>query len=88
MNGTIYPELRVGMQKVVLTNGETVLIYDTSGPYSDENATTDLAKGLPKVRDSSLLRDVKTQLSAAKAGIITPEMEYVAIRESMGVGSL
>lgn len=87
MRGTIFPDLRVGMQKAVLTNGETVLIYDTSGPYGDENVTTDPKKGLPRVRDLWPLRDVKTQLSAAKAGIITPEMEYVAIRESMGVGS-
>jgi len=66
LKGELYPSLRVGMREVSLTptvtideNGEkvfheneSVLIYDTSGAYSDENISIDLKKGLPKFRSS------------------------------------
>ena len=54
MNGTLFPFIKVGMQKVNLTptvdivNGERVttpnapvFIYDTGGPYTDTNIKTD-----------------------------------------------
>ncbi|MDN5891555.1 MAG: phosphomethylpyrimidine synthase ThiC, partial [Psychrobacter sp.] len=102
-------------------------VYDTSGVYTDPNASIDLTKGLPKLRegwikergDSEQLsglsssygqaraRDISTanlrfahidkprrakavdgkagnvtQLHYARRGIITPEMEFIAIRET------
>ncbi len=101
-----------------------VLIYDTSGPYTDPMVKIDIRRGLPSVREqwiidrgdtevlgrlssaygnerladaglSSLrfaeLRQPRrakaganvTQMHYAKRGIITPEMEYIAIRENL-----
>ncbi len=31
---------------------EDVVVYDTSGPYTDTNYTVDLQKGLPKLREN------------------------------------
>ncbi|HEY0633871.1 MAG TPA: phosphomethylpyrimidine synthase ThiC, partial [Gammaproteobacteria bacterium] len=100
-----------------------IYIYDTSGPYTDPQASIDLLKGLPALRekwieergDTELLagptseygakrqgdaslanlrfehirqpRRAKsgknvTQMHYARQGIITPEMEFVAIREN------
>lgn len=142
MNGTLFPDIHVGMQKVNLTptvdivDGEKkttpndlVYIYDTSGPFSDPNVKIDLKKGLPRMREPWILRrgDVEqlpeitseygrmrrddhsldslrfehialpyrgkagkhiTQMAYAKAGIVTPEMEYVSIRENMNCREL
>ena len=65
MHGTMFPYIKVGMQKVNLTptvnivNGEKVAtpnapvyIYDTSGPFSDPDIEIDLKKGLPRMRES------------------------------------
>ncbi|MET4080448.1 phosphomethylpyrimidine synthase [Pedobacter sp. UYP30] len=106
-----------------------VTIYDTSGPYTDVNATIDVRKGLPKLRESWVLNrgDVEqldnissdygqkrlndesldhlrfahvakpmrakqgmnvSQMHYAKKGIITPEMEYIAIRENQRIDLL
>ena len=35
------------MRRVGLTNGESVTLYDTSGPYTDPDATIDVTQGLP-----------------------------------------
>ena len=64
MRGTIYPDLRVGMQRVNLTpsvkitdgvrtetSNPPVYIYDTSGPFSDPSVKIDLKKGLPRLRE-------------------------------------
>ena len=118
------PDLRVPMREVSLTNGDSVVLYDTSGPYTDTNLRTDIRLGLPALRkdwiteradvetydgrpvqpvDNGLkahdhrnldsvfagtrqpLRALKgknvTQLHYAKQGVITPEMEFVALRE-------
>ncbi|MBR6196768.1 MAG: phosphomethylpyrimidine synthase ThiC, partial [Bacteroidaceae bacterium] len=143
MQGTIYPDIKVGMTKVNLTPTVTkdergvphttanapVYIYDTSGPYSDPSIEIDLKKGLPRMREAwierrgdtevlpavsseygrlrledhsldslrfehiQLPRRAKrgckiTQMAYAKAGIVTPEMEYVAIRENMNCREL
>ena len=130
-------DIRVPMRKINLTpsikmkNGEKlmednghVVVYDTSGPFSDPNQEIDLKKGLPRIReqwieqrgDAERLSELSsqygrmrledksldslrfehnhlpfkakkghqlTQMYYAKAGIITAEMEYVAIRENM-----
>ena len=143
MNGSLHPYLRVAMRRVRLTPTVTkdeagnkhfsenapVMIYDTSGPYSDPDAEIDLKKGLPRLREPWILErggveklkeysssycrermsDKKldhlrfqhttlpyralpgksiTQMAYAKAGIITPEMEYVAIRENINCAEL
>jgi phosphomethylpyrimidine synthase len=133
------PDLRVPMREVTLTPTQTnqgseenppVLIYDTSGPYTDPTARIDLLAGLPDIRSGwiaeradtedcstarprPLGRRARTILSsricassicAPRAapspdatsprctmrvrGIITPEMEYVAIRENLRLDEL
>ncbi len=142
ISGTLFPFIKVGMQRVNLTptvnvvNGERVAtpnapiyIYDTSGPFSDPNVDVDLKKGIERIRDEWIQSrgDVEqlsalsseygrmrmadksldslrfehiarpyraisgkkiTQMAYAKTGIITPEMEYVAIRENMNCKEL
>lgn len=138
VEGKIHP-INVAMREIKLsptklTNGNfeenaPVTIYDTSGPYTDENAVIDIQKGLPRIREQWILdrKDVNildgitseygkarladpkldelrfsydhkpkvaregkelTQLYYAKQGIITPEMEYVAIRENQRIEQL
>jgi phosphomethylpyrimidine synthase len=81
-----------------------IVVYDTSGPYTDPDAAIDPRRGLPPLRaawieergdtepigrtDALTLparraragRTV-TQMHYARKGIVTPEMEFVAIRE-------
>ncbi len=68
-------------------------VYDTTGPYTDPDYDIDLQKGLPKKRNDWLsskreslsqinIHDSITQLTYAKNGIITKEMEFVAAREN------
>ncbi|MGR3855660.1 MULTISPECIES: phosphomethylpyrimidine synthase ThiC [Chryseobacterium] len=138
VEGKLHP-INVAMREIQLsptklTNGgfehnAPVTIYDTSGPYTDENAVIDIQKGLPRIREQWILdrNDVNildgitseygkarladprldelrfsydhkpkvaqegkevTQLYYAKQGIITPEMEYVAIRENQRIEQL
>lgn len=100
VTGNIYPEIKVGMREVTLQSDETILFYDTTGAYTDTEIETDINKGLPTVKTGwdAMTRaaekakfaetaddaPLKTQLWYAKNGIVTPEMEYVAIRENMG----
>jgi phosphomethylpyrimidine synthase len=101
-----------------------VYVYDTSGPYSDPQASIDIRKGLPALRapwiaerndteqlsgpssaygrerlDDGKLAELRfdlaraprraksganvTQMHYARRGLITPEMEYIAIRENL-----
>ena len=118
--------MRVAMRRIPLepTSGEApVVVYDSSGPYTDPDVDIDIKKGLDKLRRDWILargdveeydgRTVKpedngkkatvpecpavnrrplrakdgqavSQLAYAKRGIVTPEMEYVAIRENEG----
>ena len=110
---------RVGEQMVP---NPPILVYDTSGPYSDPEIVINLEKGLPPLRESWIAerndteqlagpssdygvarsKDVDTQhlrfahiraprvakagqnvsqMYYARKGIVTPEMEYVALRE-------
>jgi phosphomethylpyrimidine synthase len=131
VEGTLHPQIKVAMREITLAEsaGEAPLrVYDTSGIYSDNSATIDIRKGLPRLRHEWITargdveayngREVKpednglkntqtpdaielfpnvnktplrakkgqavTQLAYARRGIITAEMEYVAIRENMG----
>lgn len=135
----ILHNIQVGMREInvsptKLYNGKMVenppvTVYDTGGPYTDENYQLDVKKGLPRIREQWILdrNDVETldqissdygkermndttldhlrfehiskplkaksgmnvsQMYYAKKGIITPEMEYVAIRENQRIEAL
>ncbi|MGE3320300.1 MAG: phosphomethylpyrimidine synthase ThiC [Candidatus Berkiella sp.] len=77
-SGKIFPNLRIPQQKLTLSNQNTILKYDVSGPYTEKGFV--LEKGLPYVRKQSEYR--KTQRFYAKHNELTEEMEYVAIREN------
>ncbi|MFO7705844.1 MAG: phosphomethylpyrimidine synthase ThiC [Halopseudomonas sp.] len=127
------PDIRVPMREISLADTPTelggernapVLVYDTSGPYTDPAARIDLRAGLADVRGawidergdterlpglssdfgSARLADPAlqhmrfapvrnprralpgcnvSQMHYARQGIITPEMEFIAIRENM-----
>ncbi len=73
--------LRVPFRRVNLTNAEHLDLYDTSGPYTDEDAVIDLSAGLtPRL---GVRKDRGTQLQRARAGEITAEMAYIAEREGV-----
>ncbi|ENX49795.1 MULTISPECIES: phosphomethylpyrimidine synthase ThiC [Acinetobacter] len=125
-------DIQVPFREIALTDTPTglggehnppVIVYDTSGVYTDPNIQIDLNQGLPSVRQTWIeerqdtdvlsgltstfgqerLKDIRTaeirfahiqnprraktgknvtQMHYAKQGIITPEMEYIAIREN------
>jgi phosphomethylpyrimidine synthase len=93
--GQLYPGLRVAARAIALTGpNEPVVVYDTSGPYTDPSAEIDVQKGLPRLREGWIVKDeseprrvrqggVVTQMYYARKGTITPEMEYIAIREGL-----
>ena len=126
--GNRHPDIRVPMREIDLhpSSGEPpVTVYDSSGPYTDPDASISIEAGLPRVREawgaargdteqyqgryvrpedngfaegSRLTPEFPvrheprratggravTQIAYARAGIITPEMEFVAIRENLG----
>ncbi|MFD6213518.1 phosphomethylpyrimidine synthase ThiC, partial [Nocardia salmonicida] len=78
--------LRIPVRRINLTNGDSFDVFDTSGPYTDDNAVIDLDAGLPKLRDEWDTPSVDgppTQLAWARQGIITPEMRFIAAREGV-----
>jgi len=128
------PDLRVPMREVRLTTGDSVILYDTSGPYTDPTYDADVRRGVPRLREAWIreradvehydgrpvdavddgyrddagrdrgLRNLDavfhrvgdrrplrakdpsravTQLAYARRGEITPEMEFVALREGV-----
>ncbi len=72
--------VRVPMREIALTNGESLRVYDTSGPQGH-----DPRAGLPRLRESWVAgrrgTSAVTQLHFARSGGITEEMEFVALRE-------
>ncbi|WP_299218962.1 phosphomethylpyrimidine synthase ThiC [uncultured Aquimarina sp.] len=137
VKGNIHPQIKVAMRAIELsdtvdsmtrkkTPNESVVVYDTSGPYTDPSKKINVHEGIEPIReqwvmdrgdveeldsfsseycnqrlnDASLdhlrfnhLRKPKrakagknvSQMYYAKQGIITPEMEYVAIRENQKI---
>jgi phosphomethylpyrimidine synthase len=127
------PDIRVPMREISLTDtpasfgaekNPPVLVYDTSGIYTDPDARIDLRAGLPEIRrtwieergDTERLSGVSSQFTRqrkenpqldtlrfehlreprrarsgcnvsqmhyARQGIVTPEMEFIALRENM-----
>jgi len=134
--GALHPFLRVPMRQITQTNtrlahgpnertlpNPPLVVYDSSGPYTDPSASIDVRKGLAAIRSEWVrsredvqelpqvsseygrlrLADARlnavrfqnrrkplvarsgsavTQLHYARRGMITPEMEFVAIREN------
>jgi phosphomethylpyrimidine synthase len=79
VGGKIYPELRVPMREISLAEGNApVYVYDTSGPYTDPNVQVDVRKGLPKLRESWIVKrgDVEGRPYRAKAGRNVSQMHY------------
>ncbi|BBG05020.1 MULTISPECIES: phosphomethylpyrimidine synthase ThiC [Pseudonocardia] len=78
--------ISVPVRRIGLSNGEHHDVYDTSGPYTDADAEIDVRAGLPALRAPWVAsREPGTQLSYARAGVITPEMRFIAIREQCDV---
>ncbi|MAA64144.1 MAG: phosphomethylpyrimidine synthase ThiC [Alteromonadaceae bacterium] len=127
------PDIRVPMREIHLSATQTakgpeqnpsVVVYDTSGPYTDPQADIDLRRGLKPVRHAWIdeRRDTEqlagytsaftrrrlndpaldvlrfddkrrplrarpgmnvSQMHYARKGIVTPEMEFIAIRENL-----
>src|SRR5262249_8453059 len=81
--------VRVPMREIALEHGASALrVYDTSGPQGH-----DVQGGLPQLREPWVDARLKpahhvpgrcvTQLHYARKGEITPEMEFIAIREGL-----
>lgn len=134
-HGNVHADLRVPMREVLLSNGEAIALYDTSGPYTEAAAAIDVRQGLaplrarwidargdtegytgraPQALDDGTKHEAReaerlaalrreaaalqrsprraktganrsgnvTQMHYARRGIVTPEMEFVAIREN------
>ncbi|GEL17058.1 phosphomethylpyrimidine synthase ThiC [Pseudonocardia asaccharolytica] len=82
--------IRVPVRRVELSNGEHHDVYDTSGPYTETGAQFDVRAGLPRLRAPWIsarepVGGAVTQLAYARAGIVTPEMRFIAIREGVDV---
>jgi phosphomethylpyrimidine synthase len=75
------PGSRVPFRRVALSDGRRLDLYDTSGPYTDADAVIDVAAGLPS--RPGVVDDRGTQLQRARAGIVTAEMAFVAVREGL-----
>jgi phosphomethylpyrimidine synthase len=126
------PDIRVPFREISLSDTPSafgaeknppVVVYDTSGPYTDPDVNIDIRNGLPALRASWIMErgDVEqldgptsefghqrlvdpelsemrfnlhrkplrakagmnvSQMHYARKGIITPEMEFIAIREN------
>jgi phosphomethylpyrimidine synthase len=76
--------LEIPMREVTLGGGEpAVRLYDTSGPQGH-----DVRNGLPKLRATWIearraTGHVGTQLYYARRGEVTPEMEFISVREGL-----
>ncbi|MGU3651923.1 phosphomethylpyrimidine synthase ThiC [Mycolicibacterium sp. A43C] len=77
----VYSPNGVPSRRVHLSTGEHFDLYDTSGPYTDDNTVIDLQRGLPK--RANVIRDRGTQLQRARNGEITAEMAFIAEREAV-----
>ena len=79
------PDIQVPMREIAQAGGNPpVTVYDPSGPYTDPAAAIDLVAGLSPIRKNWIegRSGVVTQMHYARRGEITPEMEFVAIREN------
>jgi phosphomethylpyrimidine synthase len=125
----LYPTVKIENGKRVEYPNAPVVVYDTSGVFTDPEVKIDINKGIPRLREqwiidrndteqldgmtseygrqrlaNKALDDIRfplitpprkakdgkrvTQMHYARNGIITPEMEYVAIRENLNNAEL
>lgn len=130
-NGIAVAQRRIHLSPTYFSDGKSeenpaVPVYDTSGPYTDNQAKIDITQGLAPLREAwinarqdteqlssfssfytqlqhhNLLHEGQrfkaikkprkaqhgknvSQLYYARQGIITPEMQYVAARENLGL---
>jgi phosphomethylpyrimidine synthase len=49
-SGQLHPSIRVPMRQINLSNGESITVYDTSGPYTDPEVSIDVRNGLGALR--------------------------------------
>ena len=79
-------DIKVPMREILQTDSligekkqknKPLYVYDTSGPYTDPEIEIDIEAGIPKSRNKWLLHREgnSTQMSLARKGIITEEME-------------
>ncbi|CCQ10790.1 Thiamin biosynthesis protein ThiC [Pseudoalteromonas luteoviolacea B = ATCC 29581] len=89
-------DVRVGLPKLrdawIAERGDTNELTSVTSHFSqqrlaDEGLDHIRFENLPKVRRAKPGKNV-TQMHYARQGIVTPEMEYVAIRENMGRAKL
>ena len=75
-------DLQVPVREIALTDGSRLQVYDTTGPQG-----CDPRQGLPKRRAAWIAAragdKTPTQMWYARQGIITEEMRFCAIRESV-----
>jgi len=72
----------VPMREITQSRGNPpVVVYDTSGPYTDPQAQIDVERGLAKRRADWGWSG--TQMAQARKGVVTPEMQFVAARENI-----
>lgn len=87
VNSERYFDVNVGMREIALSDKDqkSLVVYDTTGIYGDKNY---LGDALPKLRqgwiENRVNDSIRTQKYYARKGIITEEMEYIAIRENLG----
>lgn len=67
--GTRHPDIRVPMREIDLhpTAGEPpVTVYDSSGPYTDPEATIVIDRGLPRLREGWIAARGDTETYAGR----------------------
>lgn len=62
--GTLYPDIAVPYRQVSLTNGKSIDLYDTSGPYTDSSVEINLEQGLAPIRREWILARQDTEESS------------------------
>ena len=76
-------KLKVPFKELTLSNGEKILLSDVEGqPRNFPNQPKIASNFVPSYADGDCRKVKKTQLDYAKEGVITPNMEFAAIRES------
>ncbi len=79
-------------QNWIAARGDTDIITDFGSVYSKEQALDESLQALrfatQNIRRKAKAGQAVTQLAYARRGIITPEMEYVAIRENLSLANL
>jgi len=86
VKGSLYPDVAVGMREISLSDPEYpfLRVYDTGGVYTEENINSDYKKGIKQIRADWIAKHPReTQRQLALKGIISPEMEFAAIREGV-----